>query len=76
MSHEIRTPIAAVLGFTELLLRGLIQDSNEQIRHLETIHSNGKHLLHLLNEILDLSKIEADQVEIESVSLLTGCPSR
>lgn len=68
MSHEIRTPIAAVLGFTELLLRGLIQDSTEQIRHLETIHSNGKHLLHLLNEILDLSKIEADQVEIESVS--------
>ncbi len=68
MSHEIRTPIAAVLGFTELLLRGLIQDPKEQNRHLETIHSNGKHLLHLLNEILDLSKIEADQVEIESVA--------
>lgn len=67
MSHEIRTPIAAVLGFTELLLRGLIPDHNEQKHHLQTIHSNGKHLLHLLNEILDLSKIEADQVEIESV---------
>ena len=68
MSHEIRTPIAAVLGFTELLLRGLIQGEKEQKRHLETIHSNGKHLLHLLNEILDLSKIEADQVEIEEVT--------
>ena len=67
MSHEIRTPIAAVLGFTELMLRGLIQDDQEQKKHLATIHSNGKHLLHLLNEILDLSKIEADQVEIESV---------
>ena len=67
MSHEIRTPIAAVLGFTELLLRGLIPDEAEQKQHLATIHSNGKHLLHLLNEILDLSKIEADQVEIESV---------
>ena len=67
MSHEIRTPIAAVLGFTELLLRGLIQGEADQKRHLQTIHSNGKHLLHLLNEILDLSKIEADQVEIESV---------
>lgn len=67
MSHEIRTPIAAVLGFTELLLRGVIHNDADRKRHLETIHSNGTHLLHLLNEILDLSKIEADQVEVELV---------
>ncbi|MCA9135224.1 MAG: response regulator [Planctomycetales bacterium] len=68
MSHEIRTPITAVLGYTELMLRGIVSDPAEQRRHLETIHGNGSHLLHLLNDILDLSKIEADKIEVEHIS--------
>lgn len=68
MSHEIRTPITAVLGYTELMLRGIISDPEEQRKHLETIHGNGSHLLHLLNDILDLSKIEADKIEVEHIS--------
>ncbi|MEP4680405.1 MAG: ATP-binding protein, partial [Rhodopirellula bahusiensis] len=68
MSHEIRTPITGILGFTELLLRGVVTDDVERESHLQTIHSNGFHLLHLLNDILDISKIEADKIETERVS--------
>lgn len=67
MSHEIRTPITAVLGFTELLLRGVITGKEDRVNHLQTIHSNGTHLLNLLDDILDLSKIEADRIEVEHV---------
>lgn len=68
MSHEIRTPITAVLGYTELMLRGIVADEAEQQRHLQSIHGNGSHLLNLLNDILDLSKIEADKIEVERIS--------
>lgn len=68
MSHEIRTPITAVLGYTELMLRGIVSDPAEQRQYLETIHGNGSHLLHLLNDILDLSKIEADKIEVERIN--------
>ncbi|MEL6110622.1 MAG: ATP-binding protein, partial [Planctomycetota bacterium] len=68
MSHEIRTPITAVLGHAELMLRGIVSDPEEQMQHLETIHGNGSHLLQLLNDILDLSKIEADRIEVEQIS--------
>jgi PAS domain S-box-containing protein len=69
MSHEIRTPMNAVLGFTELLRRGQVRDDKEARKHLNTIHSNGKHLLELINDILDLSKVEAGRLEIEKISV-------
>ncbi len=67
MSHEIRTPMNAILGFTEVLRRGMEHDENRQRKHLNTIHSSGTHLLDLINDILDLSKVEAGRLEIESL---------
>ncbi len=67
MSHEIRTPMNAILGFTELLKRGFGRDSAETHKHLEIIHSSGKHLLALINDILDLSKVESGRLEIERI---------
>ncbi len=66
MSHELRTPLNAVLGFSEVLLERMFGDINaKQEEYLHDIHSSGKHLLELLNEILDLSKVEAGQMELE-----------
>ncbi len=67
MSHEIRTPMNAILGFTELLRRGWQQDPKDTQRHLDTILGSGKHLLALINDILDLSKVEAGKLEVEAV---------
>jgi PAS domain S-box-containing protein len=68
MSHEIRTPMNAILGFTELLKRGYGKDARETAKYLNTIHSSGRHLLELINDILDLSKVEAGQMETESIA--------
>jgi len=68
MSHEIRTPMNAILGFTELLRRhGRPPSAEDQKRHLDTIHASGKHLLKLINDILDLSKVESGRLELEHV---------
>jgi signal transduction histidine kinase/ActR/RegA family two-component response regulator len=66
MSHELRTPLNAILGFSEVLLEQMFGEINErQEEYLRDIHGSGKHLLELLNEILDLSKVEAGRMELE-----------
>jgi PAS domain S-box-containing protein len=67
MSHEIRTPMNAILGFTELLKRGYSKSEREWKKYLNTIHSSGKHLLELINDILDLSKVESGHLEVERI---------
>ena len=67
MSHEIRTPMNAILGFTEVLRRGGPRNSKDTAKHLDIIHSSGKHLLNLINDILDLSKVEAGRLEAEHI---------
>ena len=68
MSHEIRTPMNAILGFTDLLRRGYHKSEAEMRKHLNTIHSSGKHLLELINDILDLAKVESGRMELERVA--------
>jgi signal transduction histidine kinase/DNA-binding response OmpR family regulator len=75
MSHELRTPLNAVLGFSELLLDTRYGPVNErQKRYIDHIHTSGQHLLRLINDILDLSKIEAGrlQLKLEDVSVATA----
>lgn len=67
MSHEIRTPMNAILGFTEVLLRGYGGNQVNSKKHLDTIYSSGKHLLALINDILDLSKVESGRLEVEKI---------
>ncbi len=66
MSHEIRTPLNGILGFTELLRNGTADnDRQQQKEFIDTIHASGKHLLNLINDILDISKVEAGQMIFE-----------
>jgi len=68
MSHELRTPLNAVIGFSEVLLERMFGEVNEkQEEYLQDILSSGKHLLSLINDILDLSKIEAGRMELEAL---------
>ena len=65
MSHELRTPLNAILGFGELMLDGVYGEVPDRMRDpLERMQSNGKHLLGLINDVLDLSKIEAGQLSL------------
>jgi two-component system, NtrC family, sensor kinase len=66
MSHELRTPLNAVIGFSEVLTERMFGELNEkQDEYLKDIHASGQHLLSLINDILDLSKIEAGRMELE-----------
>jgi len=67
MSHEIRTPMNAILGFAELLRRGSVRKPDEARKYLDIIHGSGRHLLALINDILDLSKVEAGHLEVEAL---------
>ena len=67
MSHEIRTPMNAILGFTDILRRGYGKSERDWSKYLNTIHSSGKYLLELINDILDLSKVEAGRLEVECI---------
>jgi signal transduction histidine kinase len=65
MSHELRTPLNAVIGFSEVLLQRMFGELNEkQDEYLKDIYASGQHLLSLINDILDLSKIEAGRMEL------------
>jgi signal transduction histidine kinase len=65
MSHELRTPLNAILGYTELILDDIYGEAPEKMRAvLERVQTNGKHLLGLINDVLDLSKIEAGQLTL------------
>ena len=66
MSHELRTPLNAVIGFSEALQERMFGELNEkQAEYIDDIHASGKHLLSLINDILDLSKVEAGRMELD-----------
>ena len=66
MSHELRTPLNSIIGYTDVLLMGLDGELDGEVKDdLEAIHDNGQHLLSLINDILDLAKIEAGRMNLE-----------
>jgi len=70
MSHELRTPLNAILGMTEALQEQILGSINEkQLKALQTVERSGDHLLSLINDILDVAKIESGQIELDCASI-------
>lgn len=69
MSHEIRTPMNAILGYADVLRRGMEANEQERYEYLTTIQKSGQHLLCLINDVLDLSKVESGRLDLD----LTRC---
>ena len=73
MSHELRTPLNAIIGFSEVLEQRMFGDLNErQTEYVNDISSSGRHLLNLVNDILDLSKVEAGRMDIDATEFALG----
>jgi signal transduction histidine kinase len=73
MSHELRTPLNAIIGFSEVLVEQMFGEVNaKQLEYLKDIHGSGQHLLTLINDVLDLSKIEAGHMELDLSELDLG----
>ncbi len=74
MSHELRTPLNAIIGFSDLIVKELQQSEQNDVKHLEytqDINDSGKHLLGVINDILDLAKIEAGQLDLRETEIDT-----
>ncbi|SMF40650.1 Signal transduction histidine kinase [Alteromonadaceae bacterium Bs31] len=69
MSHELRTPLNSIIGFTVRLLKQPDSYEGRQLKALQTIERNGRHLLEMINDILDLSKIEANKLELRLINV-------
>ncbi len=73
MSHELRTPLNSIIGFSDLLNTQIYGELTEnQLRYVNNINESGKHLLQLINGVLDLSKIEAGKMELECKYFYSG----
>jgi PAS domain S-box-containing protein len=67
MSHELRTPLNSIIGYTEIMLMGLDSDLDpEMLEDVQAIYDNGQHLLRIINDVLDLAKIEAGRLELNT----------
>lgn len=75
MSHELRTPLNSILGFSELMLKQLTETDTRKAGHVKAIRRSGQHLLNLINDILDLSKIESGKfdLDLETISVQDLC---
>ena len=73
MSHELRTPLNAIIGFNDVVRQGIVGEVNEkQSEYLGDVRTSAQHLLSLINEILDLSKVEAGRMELEAETFSLG----